>query len=81
MSNIEKKVEELKIMLDNCEDFILLDVRTDNEVLISKISEKTVHIPMNEIPNRLNEINDEEGNDLLNSPYFGGGIQILGDWF
>jgi hypothetical protein len=29
----------------------------------------------------LNEINDEEGNDLLNSPYFGGGIQILGDWF
>ena len=29
----------------------------------------------------LNEINDEDGNDLLNSPYFGGGIQILGDWF
>ena len=29
----------------------------------------------------LNEINDEEGNDLLNSPYVGGGIQILGDWF
>ena len=29
----------------------------------------------------LNEINDEEGNDLLNSPYFGAGIQILGDWF
>ena len=29
----------------------------------------------------LNEINDEKGNDLLNSPYFGGGIQILGDWF
>ena len=60
MSNIEKKVEELKIMLDNCEDFILLDVRTDNEVLISKISEKSVHIPMNEIPNRLNEINDDK---------------------
>ena len=29
----------------------------------------------------LNETNDEKGNDLLNSPYFGGGIQILGDWF
>ena len=23
----------------------------------------------------------EEGNDLLNSPYVGGGIQILGEWF
>ena len=29
----------------------------------------------------LNEINDKEGNDLLNSPFVGIGIQILGDWF
>ena len=56
MSNIEKKVEELKTMLDNNEDFILLDVRKENEVLVSKISTKSIHIPMNEIPNRLTEL-------------------------
>ena len=56
MSNIEKKVEELKTMLDNNEDFILLDVRTENEVLVSKISNNSIHIPMNEIPNRLTEL-------------------------
>ena len=56
MSNIEKKVEELKTMLDNNEDFILLDVRTENEVLVSKISNKSIHIPMNEIPNRLTDL-------------------------
>ena len=57
MSHTEKTVEELKIMLENSEDFILLDVRKESEVLVSKISEKSIHIPMNEIPNRLNEIN------------------------
>ena len=46
MSNIEKQVEELKTMLDNNEDFILLDVRTENEVLVSKISDKSIHIPI-----------------------------------
>ena len=60
MSNIEKKVEELKIMLDNHEDFILLDVRKENEVLVSKISKKIVHIPTNEIPNRLAELDSNK---------------------
>ena len=60
MSNIEVTVEELKIMLEKNKDFVLLDVRTENEVLLSKISEKSIHIPMNEIPNRLNEINNKE---------------------
>ena len=60
MSNIEKKVEELKIMLDNGEDFTLLDVRTDNEVLVSKISNHSIHIPMNEIPNRLAELSSDK---------------------
>ena len=60
MSNIEKQVEELKTMLDNNEDFILLDVRTENEVLVSKISNKSIHIPMNEIPNRLTELDSNK---------------------
>ena len=60
MSNIEKNVQELKVMLDNNEDFILLDVRTENEVLVSKISDKSIHIPMNDIPNRLGELDSNK---------------------
>ena len=60
MSNIETTVQELKNMLDNNEDFILLDVRTENEVLVSKISDKSIHIPMNDIPNRLPEIDNKK---------------------
>ena len=60
MSNIGKKVEELKTMLDNNEDFILLDVRTENEVLVSKISDKSIHIPMNDIPNRLGDLDSNK---------------------
>ena len=37
----EKNVQELESMLNHNKDFILLDVRTDNEVLISKISDKS----------------------------------------
>ena len=60
MSNIEKNVQELKVMLDNNEDFLLLDVRTENEVLVSKISDKSIHIPMNDIPNRLGELDSNK---------------------
>ena len=60
MSNIEKNVQELKDMLDNNEDFLLLDVRTENEVLVSKISDKSIHIPMNDIPNRLGDLDSNK---------------------
>ena len=60
MSNMEKNVQELKVMLDNNEDFLLLDVRTENEVLVSKISDKSIHIPMNDIPNRLGELDSNK---------------------
>tara|TARA_Y100001970_G_scaffold242289_1_gene306562 strand:+ start:13660 stop:13932 length:273 start_codon:yes stop_codon:yes gene_type:complete len=43
-------------MLDNDIDFILLDVRTDHEVLISKISDKSCHIPMNDIPSKIDDL-------------------------
>ena len=45
----EKSISELKSRLENQDDFILLDVRTENEVLVSKITEDFIHIPMNEI--------------------------------
>ena len=51
----EIDVYELRVMLEKNLDFILLDVRTENEVIISKIS-KSTHIPMSDIPIRLNEL-------------------------
>jgi len=47
-------------MLDNKQDFILIDVRTDYEVLVSKISDKSCHIPMNDIPSRINELDNNK---------------------
>ena len=51
----EITVTELKNKFDNNEDFILLDVRNIEEVLYSKI-EKSIHIPMNEIQESINEL-------------------------
>tara|TARA_B100000530_G_scaffold293791_1_gene211460 strand:- start:199 stop:519 length:321 start_codon:yes stop_codon:yes gene_type:complete len=51
----EITVAELKNKFDNNDDFMLLDVRNIQEVLYSKI-ENSVHIPMNEIVNRMNEL-------------------------
>ena len=57
----EKSISELKSRLENQEDFILLDIRTDNEVLVSKITEDFIHIPMNEIPSKMSKINKNKG--------------------
>ena len=56
-----KKIEvtQLNEKFKNNEDFILLDVRKIEEVLFSKI-EKSIHIPMNEIPDRLNELDENK---------------------
>ena len=51
----EINVKELNKLFKENKDFILLDVRTDNEVAISRIN-GSVHIPMNEIPHRLSEL-------------------------
>ena len=55
MSLNEINVKQLKTMFDKDVNFILLDVRTENEVIISKIS-KSIHIPMNDISNRFTEL-------------------------
>ena len=56
----EKNVQELEDMIKNNNDFILLDVRTENEVLVSKISDKSYHIPMNDIPSRISELDNNK---------------------
>ena len=51
----EINVIELSKKFKNKQDFLLLDVRNNQEVMISKIN-NSIHIPMNEIPSRLDEI-------------------------
>ena len=51
----EITVSQLKTKFDNNETFMLLDVRNMQEVLFSRI-EGSTHIPMNEIQNRINEL-------------------------
>ena len=55
----EITVKELKNKFDNNEDFILLDVRNIQEILFSKIN-GSIHIPMNEIMNRINELDSNK---------------------
>ena len=55
----EINVNDLNLKFTNNENFILLDVRTNQEVFISKIT-GSIHIPMNDVPTRLDEINKEK---------------------
>ena len=51
----EIDVIELNEKFKSKQEFLLLDVRNDQEVMVSKIND-SIHIPMNQIPSRLNEI-------------------------
>tara|TARA_B100000579_G_C22339105_1_gene624085 strand:- start:41 stop:358 length:318 start_codon:yes stop_codon:yes gene_type:complete len=53
MVEIDVKTLNQKILAND--DFILLDVRNDSEVLLSKI-DKSIHIPMKDIPSRISEL-------------------------
>ena len=55
----EIEVKILSSKLSTNENFILLDVRTNQEVLISKI-EGSIHIPMNDIPNKIDALDKEK---------------------
>ena len=60
-SNIIKEisVHQLKHLQSEKADFILLDVREDFEVKIARIP-GSLHIPMNQIPDRLEKLNLEK---------------------
>jgi len=55
----EIDVKTLNLKLSNKEDFILLDVRTEQEVFISKIK-GSIHMPMNDVPARMIELDKEK---------------------
>jgi len=52
-------VKGLSRKLLSSEDFILLDVRTTQEVFVSSIN-GSIHIPMNDIPARMNELDKDK---------------------
>ncbi|KKP92473.1 MAG: Uba/thif-type NAD/fad binding fold protein [Parcubacteria group bacterium GW2011_GWA1_36_12] len=56
----EINIDELKKKIDNNEDFILVDIRTEPELRFGKIKYKQLFIPMHELPLRLNELNKDK---------------------
>ena len=50
-------VGELKKTNDNQEKFILIDVRTYSERAQAEIPIKSTHIPIDQIPSKINELN------------------------
>lgn len=53
----EINVDELRNKIKNKEDFVLLDVRTEEETEIDKIDcDNLVIIPMQELPSRFDEL-------------------------
>ena len=52
-------VQELNQKMDTKEDFTLLDVREDRELIMASIAGAT-HIPMMAIPYQMNEINKDK---------------------
>lgn len=59
----EVTVEELKAKKDNGNEFFLLDVREGWEYLVSNID--GVHIPLGELPNRLDELEDQRESEFI----------------
>ena len=55
----EITVFELEKKIKENQDFILLDVRNIQEIIHSKI-DSSIHIPMNDIPNRIGELNPKK---------------------
>lgn len=57
-------VTELAEKLAHGEDFVLLDVRTDEELVIASVGAPT-HIALHELPHRLDEIAPHRGREIV----------------
>lgn len=51
--------QQLRIRLQNGDNLVLLDVRELNEYAFARI-DGSIHIPLNQIPERLRELNHEQ---------------------
>ena len=59
----EVTVQQLKEKKDNGEDFLLLDVREEFEYEVSNLD--GLHIPMGQIPARLEELDDKKDQEVI----------------
>lgn len=64
-------VEELKLKLDGDDDFVLLDVRTQEEYDLVHLP-KSTHIPLHELEERLGELRPHQGKEILCFCHHGG---------
>ncbi len=55
---------ELKVMMDEKQDFLLLDVREPNEFDIARIPGSTL-IPLSQLPNRFHELDKYKGKEIV----------------
>ena len=67
-------VEELEKHLKNDSSPIVIDVREEFELEISKL-ERAIHIPMNEIPNRVNEL--DKNKEIIITAKKDGGLNVV----
>lgn len=59
----EISVQDLKQKKENKEDFLLLDVREDVEYLVSNLEGH--HIPLDQLPHRMQEIEDNKTKEVV----------------
>lgn len=61
---------ELKEKLQRRDDIVLLDVRTSEELSIARI-DGCVHIPLNELPTRVGELEPSRGQEIITMCHHG----------
>lgn len=64
IANAEISPKELKRRLDAGEKLPLVDVREDHELAICKLPDN-IHIPMNQLPVRMTELEKFKGQDII----------------
>jgi rhodanese-related sulfurtransferase len=72
-------VTELSAKLANGDDFILLDVRMEEELEIAKIGEPT-HIVLQELPDRLDELEAAREREIVVMCHHGGRSAMARDF-
>ncbi|MEM7314776.1 MAG: rhodanese-like domain-containing protein [Planctomycetota bacterium] len=76
---LEVDVQEVKNLLDKNEDFVLLDCRETNEFEFVSINGSTL-IPMSEIQQRVEELNDHKNAHIVVHCHHGGRSLQVANW-
>lgn len=76
---IEVDVKSVKSMIDNAADFVLLDVREQNEYDAAKIESSTL-VPMSEIQDRVGELQSMREKHVVVHCHHGGRSLQVTQW-